>query len=256
METISKTYSETSNFSLIFLHGFPLDHRMWIHQMGLKGVNTVALDLQGAGKKKDDTIFSMESMVDTAFSEIYSLGWKNPILCGLSMGGYVALRMLEKYPDFFKGAILFDTRSEADSNEGKLTRAQNIKLLLDSGLDGFVENFVQKTVAPKAFEKNPEMKTELLSIAKSQKVEGIASQVLAMQGRTDTTAFLSQIKIPVLVICGEEDGITPPEGMKNFASKIPGSEFHLIPNAGHMTPYEKPEIVNKIINEFIKKLEK
>ncbi len=256
MEILQKSFSDSNYFTIIFLHGFPYDSRMWKYQFDLGNVNLAALDLLGAGSKKTERLFSLEAMVDTAFSEIYSLGWKNILLSGLSMGGYVALRMLEKYPSFFRGAIFFDTRSEADSNEAKIKRAQNIKLLLENGVEKFVENFVPQTVAPNALEENPSLKRELLEIAKSQSAEGLASQLLAMQGRTDTTHVLSEISIPSLVVCGELDSITSPESMKNFASKIPNSLFEVVPKAGHMAPIEKPEIVNQIINNFINNLPK
>jgi 3-oxoadipate enol-lactonase len=251
METLSKTFSETSHFSIIFFHGFPFDHRMWKHQMKLEGVNLAAIDLLGAGSKRNARIFTLEAMVEEAFSEIYSLGWKNLILCGLSMGGYVALRMLEKYSNSFKGVIFFDTRSEADTNEAKIKRAQAIKNLTESGLEGFLNAFLPGVLAPGSFEKSLDLNADLRNIAGEQNPEGLASQLLAMQGRTDTTHILKEINIPSLVLCGAQDGITPPPGMKSFSEQIPNSEFHLVPNAGHMTPWEQPEITNQIIQKFI-----
>jgi pimeloyl-ACP methyl ester carboxylesterase len=72
-----------------------------------------------------------------------------------------------------------------------------------------------------------------------------------MAGRTDTTGFLSGIKIPVLLICGEKDKLTPPHVMEEMEGIIPDSEFHIIPGAGHVTPLENPAVVNKIIKDFL-----
>lgn len=248
-------YSSSNQFSIVFLHGFPYDSRMWKYQMDLENVNLCALDLLGAGSKKDARLFTLEKMVDVAFAEIQALGWKNIILCGLSMGGYVAQRMYEKYPKEFKGLIFCDTRSEADTNEAKLKRAAGIEALTQNGLHPFIENFIPQAVYPNALENNPKLKTELLEIASSQDPNGLASQLLAMQGRTDTTHVLKTITIPTLVLCGEGDQITPKEGMLAFANQIPNSEFHIVPNAGHMAPFEKPEIVNGVIQKFINKVD-
>lgn len=252
--TSLKKFSSSTSLSVIFLHGFPYDSRMWKYQMDLKEVNLCAIDLLGAGSKKEARLFTLEKMVDVAFQEIQALGWNHIILCGLSMGGYVAQRMYEKYSEKFKALIFCDTRSEADTNEAKLKRAAGIEALTQSGLHPFLENFIPQAVYPNALETNLKLKNELLEIASSQDPLGLASQLLAMQGRTDTTHVLSNIKIPSLVLCGEGDQITPKESMQNFAKSIPNSEFRIIPQAGHMAPLENPELVNNKIQEFLKKV--
>ncbi len=250
-----KKYSPSNKISIIFLHGFPYDSRMWKYQMELEGINLYALDLLGAGSKKNSRLFTLEKMVDIAFEEIKTLKWNHLILCGLSMGGYVAQRMYEKYPQSFQALIFCDTRSEADTNEAKLKRAAGVEALTQNGLNPFIENFLPQAVYPNAFEKNPKLKAELLEIANSQDPLGLASQLLAMQGRTDTTHVLSKIQIPTLVICGDGDQITSKEDMQKFSASIPNSEFQSVLEAGHMAPFEKPEIVNNIIQNFIKKIE-
>jgi 3-oxoadipate enol-lactonase len=82
---------------------------------------------------------------------------------------------------------------------------------------------------------------------------GVKGCLLAMLSRTDTTSYLSQIKIPTLIICGADDKLTPPEVMKLTAEKITNSEFVIVPEAGHMTPIENPKFVNKVIIKFLKK---
>ena len=72
-----------------------------------------------------------------------------------------------------------------------------------------------------------------------------------MAARTDTTGYLPQIKIPVLVLCGEEDKLTTPSVMKAMADKINGSEFHIVPGAGHVTPVESSEFFNAKVEKFL-----
>ena len=78
--------------------------------------------------------------------------------------------------------------------------------------------------------------------------------MLAMLGRNDTTEYLSKIKIPALVICGEFDALTPPTVMKPLAEIINGAEFVVIKNSGHMSPIENPKDVNEVITKFLARL--
>lgn len=83
---------------------------------------------------------------------------------------------------------------------------------------------------------------------------GVKGSLLAMLGRTDTTQNLGNIKIPTLLVCGEKDLLTPPSVMKEMFHKIPDAEYVEIKNAGHMTPIENPDEVNKAIINFLSKL--
>jgi pimeloyl-ACP methyl ester carboxylesterase len=75
-----------------------------------------------------------------------------------------------------------------------------------------------------------------------------------MAGRTDTTNFLKNIILPTLVICGSQDKLSPPAVMQVMADEIPNANFILVEEAGHMTPIEKPEAVNKAIRDFLLEL--
>jgi len=83
---------------------------------------------------------------------------------------------------------------------------------------------------------------------------GVKGAIIAIMSRTDTTSFLHKINIPTLVLCGSFDKLTPPTVMRAMSEKIPGSEFAIIPQAGHMTPLENPECVNDLIEGFLKRI--
>jgi len=93
-------------------------------------------------------------------------------------------------------------------------------------------------------------------IAKSSGFDpaGVKGSLLAMLSRNDTTEYLSNVKIPALIICGEHDALTPPAVMKTIAEKINGAEYVVIKNSGHMSPIEKPEEVNIALRDFLNKL--
>lgn len=244
----------SSNKSIIFIHGFPYDHTMWKAQIDLFKENyfCVTYDVRGLGDSPaGDGQFTMELFVDDLEEIINDLRLEKPIICGLSMGGYIALRALERMPEKFSAAILCDTKSEADNNEGKLKRAAAIKRINTEGLAPFVKDFISNCFADE-FKVNKQ--TELNKIIEKSSAFnpiGVKGCLLAMLSRTDTTQSLMNINIPTLLICGEKDVLTPPAIMKEMFHKIPNAEFVEIKNAGHMTPIENPDEVNKAIRRFI-----
>lgn len=242
---------------IIFVHGFPYEHTMWKEQISefSKNYFCVAYDIRGLGQSPaGNGQFTMESFVDDLETIIDDLKLDKPILCGLSIGGYISLRALERFPKKFSAAILCDTRSEADNNEGKLKRAAGIKRISTEGLATFAKDFITNCFGDH-FKKNKITELDKI-IDNSSKFDpaGVKGCLLAMLGRTDTTESLEKIKIPTLLICGEQDALTPPAVMKEMHKKINNAEYIEIKNAGHMTPIENPEEVNNAIRNFLKRL--
>lgn len=242
------------NKSIIFIHGFPYDHTMWKEQIDVLSEKyfCVAYDIRGLGESPaGDGQFTMESFVDDLEIIIDKLKLDKPILCGLSMGGYIGLHALERFQEKFSAAILCDTRSESDSNEGKLKRAAAIKRTNTEGLAPFAKDFITNCFGDHYKQNYKEEFERRIAESSAFNPIGIKGSLLAMLSRTDTTEYLSKIKIPVLVICGEFDALTPPAVMKPLAEKIRESEFVIIKNSGHMSPIENPEEVNVAIQKFL-----
>ncbi len=247
----------SSNKSIIFVHGFPYDHTMWKAQVDVlsKKYFCVSYDIRGLGESPvDDGQYTMEAFVDDLETIIDQLKLDKPILCGLSMGGYIGLRALERFQDKFSAAILCDTRSEADNNEGKLKRAAAIKRINAEGLAPFAKDFITNCYGEYYKQKHKDEFEKRIAKSSTFNPVGVKGSLLAMLGRTDTTEYLSKIKIPVLVICGEHDALTPPLVMQSLSEKIKAAEFEIIKNSGHMSPIENPEEVNSAIKKFLGKL--
>ena len=245
---------DSSKRTIIFVHGFPYDHSMWEKQIDALSSSyyCITYDIRGLGESPaGDGQFTMESFIDDLEFIIDELNLNKPVLCGLSMGGYISFRAIERMQNKFGGVIFCDTKPEADNNEGKLKRAASIKKINKEGLEAFVNEFVPNCFAESSI-KNMRMQYENI-LFKSATFDplGVKGCILAMIGRNDTTGSLNKIKIPSLVLCGEKDKLTPPETMKNLAKNITDSQFILIPGAGHMTPVENPDAVNKAIYEFM-----
>jgi 3-oxoadipate enol-lactonase len=247
----------SKNQSIIFIHGFPYDSTMWKAQVDELSEKyfCVAYDIRGLGESPaGNGQFTMESFVDDLENIINELKLNKPILCGLSMGGYISFRALERMEEKFSAVILCDTRSEADNNEGKQKRAAAIKRINQEGLAPFARDFITNCYGD-YYKQNHKVEFEK-RIAKSSAFDpvGVKGSLLAMMGRNDTTEYLNKIKIPTLFICGEFDALTPPSVMKPLAEKVIGAEFVVIKNSGHMSPIENPKEVNEVIKKFLDKL--
>jgi len=249
-------FGNPKNQPVIFVHGFPLDHKMWEFQIEEfeKDYYCIAYDVRGLGESPADCgQFTLEMFVDDLFSIIDELKLNKPFLCGLSMGGYISLRALERDQSKFKGVILCDTRPDADSDEAKLRRTKKIKQINVEGPETFIHEFVTSLFADETIEDDPELYNSVLNRSKQFSKVGVKGALLAILSRTDTTKFLPSIKIPALVLGGSFDNLTPPPVMRAMADKIKNSEYAVIPKAGHMAPLENSECVNDLIRNFMQK---
>ncbi|MDH3268850.1 MAG: alpha/beta hydrolase [Ignavibacteria bacterium] len=242
--------------AIVFVHGFPFDHKMWQAQVVeiSKDYFCVTYDIRGLGESTvDDGQFTMESFVDDLEKIIDELKLNRPVLCGLSMGGYISLRAIERIQEKFSALILCDTKSSADDNEGKLKRAAAIKLINSGGFESFIDAFVLNCFGEKFVKEKRNEYDAVVNRSMMNNSIGVKGCLLAMVSRTDTTNILNKIKLPTLIICGSEDKLSPPDVMKSMAEQIPNSEFVLVKNTGHMTPIESPQVVNQAIKNFLTK---
>ncbi|KAF0149258.1 MAG: alpha/beta hydrolase fold protein [Ignavibacteria bacterium] len=250
------TFGLPSNKPVVFIHGFPYDHSMWQNQIDClkEEYFCVAYDVRGLGESEvGDGQYILEHFVDDLFSIIDELKLVSPFLCGLSMGGYIALRAVERNQELFGGLILCDTKAEADNDSAKITRANNIKMINTDGLDKFTEMFVTNCFADETPKQHEKMFSSILKKTQMNNPVGVKGCIIAIMSRTDTTNFLQQINLPTLVICGSFDKLTPPQVMRAMAERIPNSEFASIPFAGHMSPLENPDCVNDLMKGFLAK---
>ena len=251
------TFGERKNQAIIFVHGFPYDYTMWLNQIEALKENyfCVAYDVRGLGQSEiGDGQYTMEMYVDDLFTVIEELKLEKPVLCGLSMGGYIAFRAVEKIQDIFGGVIFCDTRSESDDNTGKLKRSGNITQINKDGLSSFTDPFIKNCFCDETQRDNPKLISGTIEKSHYNNPIGVKGAIIAIMSRTDTTASLASIKIPALVLCGSFDALTPPPVMRAIAEKIPGSELGIIPHAGHMSPLENPKCVNDLIAGFLKRI--
>ncbi len=242
---------------ILFIHGFPFDHNMWNQQLSKFSSDYLCItyDIRGLGDSSPgDGQYTIESFVDDLEMVMNEMNINKAVLCGFSMGGYISLRAVERMESRFGGLILCDTKASADSNEGKINRALGLKKINTEGTEKYVQDFIPNCFCEYSLENRKELVHEHIKRSEYFSSIGIKGCLLAMAGRTDTSGYLSKIVIPVLILCGEEDNLTTPDVMMGMADLIHNAEFQTIARAGHLSPGENPDEVNKHISGFLKRI--
>lgn len=251
--------SETSSRPpILFVHGFPLDSTMWQSQLDAFSLThrVIAPDLRGFGKSTvTDGVVSMRQMADDLNALLDALEVKQPVVvCGLSMGGYVAFEFLRQYAPRVRALILCDTRSAADTPEAAANRHKTAAVALSHGASPVAEGMLLKLIAPASLKGQPRVVEALNRMMVATDPRAMAAALRGMAARADSTPLLSLIRVPTLVIVGEHDAITPVAEMQQMAAEITNARFVKIPNAGHMAPMENPAAVNAAMGEFLAQL--
>lgn len=240
---------------IILIHGFPFDRTMWKPQvLALKNnYRVIAYDVRGLGRSPlNDTPATMESFVDDLFGLLDHLGLPAVALCGLSMGGYIALRAAEREPQRVRALVLADTRSEADTEQARQNRLASISAIEKDGLIPFADDFVQKVFAPRTLVDNKPCVDSIRDTILYSDPKGVCAAAAAIMSRTDTTPALAKIVAPTLVLRGESDAITPLASCQALASAIPGAKFAQIPDAGHLSSLENSQVFNQHLLGFLR----
>jgi pimeloyl-ACP methyl ester carboxylesterase len=240
---------------VLLVHGFPLDHRMWQAQVAEFSAThrVVAPDLRGLGDSWGAAeVVTMDQYADDLAGLLDALGIREPVtLCGLSMGGYIAFAFVRRHRDRLARLILCDTKAAADPPGKKADREKTAGQVLAEGTVRLVENMPKSLLAGATFETQPAVVAAVREMIASAPPAGVAAASRGMAARPDSTDLLPRIDVPTLVLCGEQDAITPPAEMRAMAERIPGAMFDLISDAGHMSPMENSAAVNAAIRRLL-----
>lgn len=251
-------YLEKGNISplpMIFLHGFPFSAQMWEEQLACVApfCRAIAPNLRGHGLSDvGDGQYTIEGHVDDLIALMDHLAIKKAIVVGLSMGGYIALRAIERESERFAGLVLCNTRSEADSNEAKIKRAATIREIKANGVHAFAEGFLKTIFAKETLKNKQEIVQKIKEIIETTSPLSLTGTLLALAARTDTTSSLSKIKVPTLIMVGDQDTLTPPSASEAMHEKITGSKLHIIPHAAHMSNLENADEFNRHLIDFLR----
>lgn len=240
---------------LLFVHAFPLDHSMWgaqIERFASQAL-VIAPDLRGFGTSAVTTgTVTMEQLADDLAAVLDALGVTEPVvLCGLSMGGYVAFQFVRKYSQRLRGLVLCNTRATSDTPDVRRARMEMTEQVLTIGPVAAADAMVPRCFTAESCRRLPGVVEFVRERILLTPAEAIVAALRGLAERPDATGLLEQLPAATLVIAGEDDAITPVGEMREMAAKIPGCEFVTIAGAGHLTAVEAPVEFNSVLARFL-----
>ena len=255
VNNIEIAYDDTgSGPAVVLIHGYPFNRSMWTDQVSTltDRYRVVTLDLRGHGESESSSGAStMKLLAQDIAALMDELRIERAVIGGLSMGGYVALAFYQLFPERVEKLLLADTRAQADTEEGKATRAEQVQQILAEGMAGIVNAMLPKLLCPETVSKRPDIVKRVRDMMIHTSPEGAAAALRGMAEREDQTERLSQIKVPTLIVVGKEDPITPVADSERMHERISGSELVVIENASHVSNIEQPETFNGALQAFL-----
>lgn len=250
------TYSDRGDgLPLLLIHGFPLCRKMWRPQaeaLSKAGCRVISPDLRGFGESPlTAESMSISDYADDMVRLLDYLGIDKAVVGGMSMGGYLLLNLLERYPERIAAAIFIVTKAEGDDEAGRVRRTMLAETCLAEGVLPLAEAFHTILFAPATLTDNPELVEEVFGWMRDADPRGAAAALLAMRDRKDYVSRLGSITHPALVIAAGQDQAIGLENSRLIAETIPGTQLSLLHDAGHMANMEQPAAFNAAVLEFL-----
>ena len=241
--------------TILFIHGFPFDRTMWRFQVaGLGGPRRVAPDLRGFGLTDPAPgSWTLADHADDMAALLDEMGIEQAVVCGLSMGGYIAFELWRRHRTRIRALVLANTRAGAESADGRTQRNATIELVRERGSTALVDSMTAKVLAPATLQAQSQVVGHVRTMIADTTTDGMVAALAAMRDRGDSTDLLGSIDVPTLVVGGEEDAVIPLDTQRELARGVSGAELAIIPAAGHLAPLEQPEVFNRILAAFVRR---
>ena len=242
-----------SGLPVVFLHAFPLNRTMWDPQVtALVGeCRCIPIDFRGFGDSTASPPYSVDQYADDVAAVLDTLQIERAVIVGLSLGGYVAFAMWRRHRGRVRALVLADTRATADTPETVTRRRELTELAETQGSTAVANVQIAGLFGKTTRDKRPDIYDSVHRMIAQAPVEGVVGALEAMIARPDSTATLSTIDVPTLVVVGSEDVATPPKDARALHAAIPGSRIEILQQAGHLSNLERPAAFNTVVTEFL-----
>jgi len=246
-----------AGWPVLLIHGFPLNADMWRPQLERvpDGWRFVAPDLRGFGPAAAPGPEAAPATVDDFAGDLVvlldRLHIDRAVIGGLSMGGYVTFALFRRSPERFSGIVLADTKSPADTPEGREGRRKMIELVRASGAAAVADQMLPKLLGAASARTRPELVSQVRQMIESTSVSAIAGALEALSARPDSTPDLARVAYPALIIVGAEDVLTPVADSEALDRGIARSSLVVLPGAGHLSNLESPDAFSKALADFL-----
>lgn len=243
-----------AGWPVLLIHAFPLNADMWRPQLERvpEGWRFLAPDVRGFGPEPGTAgAFTLDDVAVEVAAFLDHLKLDQAVIGGLSMGGYVTLALFRRSPERFEGMILADTKAEADTPEGREGRRKMIELVRSHGAAAVADQMLPKLLSAGTRGRQSELVSSVRAMIDSTGADGIAAALDAMMGRPDSTAGLSRVSCPTLIVVGEHDELTPPANARAMEQRIERSRLVVLPDAGHLSNLEAPDAFSLALSDFL-----
>jgi 3-oxoadipate enol-lactonase len=241
--------------ALVLLHGFPLNSAQWEPQLASvpDGWRAIAPDLRGFGASSGggDGPYTMDRFAADVAALLDELKIERAVLCGVSMGGYVAFAFLRAFPKRVLGLVLSDTRAGADSEQAKAGRHALAEKVGKEGAAAVREAMLPKLVSENTRSIRPAVAEQVAAMVDIAPVDSLQRTLHGLAVRPDCEPLLRTITVPTLIVVGEDDTITPPGDAQLLARGIRGARLELIRDAGHLPNLEQPQLFDRALHGFL-----
>lgn len=243
---------------VLFVHGFPFDSSMWTTQLESlpRGWRGIAPDLRGSGGSAGsrDDAYTMDMHALDLVQLLDDLDIERAVVCGLSMGGYVAMALWRLQPDRVRALVFCDTRAAADSEEARRARGMLALRVEREGAQAVVDAMLPKLVSARTRGARPEVEARVQEMMLATPPESIVRALRGLAARADSVQTLERVTVPTLVVVGADDAITPPADSGLIHERVHGSRLVEIEGAGHVSNLEQPDEFNAAVNGFLEEL--
>jgi pimeloyl-ACP methyl ester carboxylesterase len=237
----------------VLLHPFPLNRHFWdaiVPQLNSR-YRVVLPDLRAHGDSDagDGPVF-MPKLADDLDRLCRELDITRAIFVGVSIGGYTLFEFMKRYRARANALVLANTRAGAETADGRTARLQIAEKLGREGTAAFIDDLLQKLFSKTTLVNRPDIVDAARVMAKAMSPSDIAQVQRGMADRADSIATLAAINVPTLVIAGEDDSV-PLSELELMHQRIAGSQYRVIPKAGHYAAMEQPAEFGRLLWTFL-----
>ena len=262
-----RSYDDEGNASaVILLHGYPFNRSMWREQiefLSARGYRVVAPDLfevSGSIERETErqrpaqayrTMLTMASMAHDVAALMNELRIDQAIICGLSMGAYVAFEFAQLFPHRVYALVLAGARAQGPDEDEKQSREQQGRRILTEGMAFVADAMLPKLLAPRTLAEQPDVVSRVREMILCTDPRAAAAAQRGMAARGDYSGYLTDIDAPTLIIAGREDAIRKPEDAEFIHRGVANSRLEIIDDAAHLMNLEQPDVVNNALLRFL-----
>jgi len=241
--------------TLLLLHAFPIGVSVWEPQIdAFPSWRVLAPALPGFDGSDPIPDTTIDGYAAHIVRFVEAMGLQRACVGGLSLGGYLLFALLRRAPGLISGLVLADTRSGADGPEARESRQRMLATLAAEGVPAIASDVIPKLLGPSTRRDRAAVVERVRDRIESQPADAVADAVRVMLSRPDATPLLQTIRVPTLIIVGEEDALTPPAEAERLHAAIAGSTLVRLPHAGHLTSLENPAAFNAAVAQLLTRI--